>query len=168
VLAVVEHAKYGNLRDYLRNKRMHNYFAINLQRNVNAKSQISNLMSLLSSSTSSHDKYEESINFKDLLMFAHQISLGMDYLHTKNVLHRDLAARNILVCENRVAKIADFGLARDMEQNYYYKRQTDVSSIFFLFIYTDTVKIQQVFFDVFLRVAYQVWQSFYFQTHILS
>ncbi len=103
---------------------------MNLQRNINAKSQISNLMSLLSSSTSSHDKYEESIDFRDLLAFAHQVALGMDYLHSKNVLHRDLAARNILVCKNRVVKIADFGLARDMEQNYYYKRQTDVSGFF--------------------------------------
>ena len=37
-----------------------------------------------------------------------------------------MAARNVLVCENRIVKIADFGLARDIEQNYYYKRQTDV------------------------------------------
>jgi serine/threonine protein kinase len=52
--------------------------------------------------------------------------LILKHLNLFQLLHRDLAARNVLVCENRIVKIADFGLARDIEQNYYYKRQTDV------------------------------------------
>ncbi len=42
-------------------------------------------------------------------------------------IHRDLAARNVLLAENRICKIADFGLARDLTQVYYYRKQTDVS-----------------------------------------
>jgi serine/threonine protein kinase len=42
-------------------------------------------------------------------------------------IHRDLAARNVLLAENRICKIADFGLARDLTQTYYYRKQTDVS-----------------------------------------
>lgn len=84
-MAIVEYAKYGNLRDYLRNKRIHSYFVFNLQRNITVKNQISNLLTLLSSSASSHDKEDESIDFRDLVNFSFQIALGMDYLHTKKV-----------------------------------------------------------------------------------
>ena len=45
----------------------------------------------------------------------------MEYLASKKCVHRDLAARNVLVCENNVLKIADFGLARNIQGDYYRK-----------------------------------------------
>lgn len=43
---------------------------------------------------------------------AQQLFEGLDYLHTRGVLHRDIKAANILVSNEGVLKLADFGLAR--------------------------------------------------------
>jgi c-src tyrosine kinase len=40
----------------------------------------------------------------------------MEYLESRKVCHRDLAARNVLISEENVAKVSDFGLAR--EENF--------------------------------------------------
>lgn len=39
-----------------------------------------------------------------------------------------MAARNVLVTEDNVMKIADFGLARDVHNIDYYKKTTNVST----------------------------------------
>ncbi len=37
---------------------------------------------------------------------------GMEYLESKKFVHRDLAARNVLISDDSVAKVSDFGLTK--------------------------------------------------------
>uniref|UniRef100_A0A8C6SFL2 Tyrosine-protein kinase n=1 Tax=Neogobius melanostomus TaxID=47308 RepID=A0A8C6SFL2_9GOBI len=52
------------------------------------------------------------LGLSDQLEMAAQVASGMAYLEQQNYIHRDLAARNVLVGENNLCKVADFGLAR--------------------------------------------------------
>lgn len=54
-----------------------------------------------------------------LIDIAAQVASGMSYLEKNSYIHRDLAARNILVGENNIVKVADFGLAKVIEDGEY-------------------------------------------------
>ncbi|XP_060036936.1 macrophage colony-stimulating factor 1 receptor isoform X2 [Erinaceus europaeus] len=83
-------------------------------------------------STSSSDSFSEQdldkedgrpLELRDLLHFSSQVAQGMAFLASKNCIHRDVAARNVLLTSGHVAKIGDFGLARDImnDSNYIVK-----------------------------------------------
>lgn len=49
-------------------------------------------------------------------------------LSSLQCIHRDLAARNVLISDGRVAKICDFGLARDIMNDSNYVVKGNVSN----------------------------------------
>ncbi|XP_066570519.1 fibroblast growth factor receptor 1-A isoform X2 [Amia ocellicauda] len=100
---IVEYASKGNLREYLRARRPPGMeYCYN-------PDQVP----------------EEHMSIKDLVSCAYQVARGMEYLSSKKCIHRDLAARNVLVTEDNIMKIADFGLARDIHHIDYYKKTTN-------------------------------------------
>uniref|UniRef100_A0A8C1RWE1 Fibroblast growth factor receptor n=1 Tax=Cyprinus carpio TaxID=7962 RepID=A0A8C1RWE1_CYPCA len=100
---LVEYASKGNLREYLRARRPPG----------------------MDYSFDTCKIPNETLTFKDLVSCAYQVARGMEYLASKKCIHRDLAARNVLVTEDNVMKIADFGLARDVHNIDYYKKTTN-------------------------------------------
>ena len=81
------------------------------------------------------------ISTRDLISWSFQIARGMDYLASKKVLHGDLAARNILLADDGVVKVADFGLARQLFHDYNYKKEKPVcnSTFYWFFVIRLTI-----------------------------
>nr|XP_022288762.1 fibroblast growth factor receptor 2-like isoform X2 [Crassostrea virginica] len=102
---IVEFAPHGNLRDFLRSRRPPN--------------------SGYEKPVGEENSTKETLSEKDLISFSYQVARGMDYLSSRQCIHRDLAARNVLVAEDYVLKIADFGLTRNVTNIDYYRKTGD-------------------------------------------
>uniref|UniRef100_A0A2K6FWS5 Tyrosine-protein kinase n=1 Tax=Propithecus coquereli TaxID=379532 RepID=A0A2K6FWS5_PROCO len=69
------------------------------------------------------DREGQGLSLPQLVDMAAQVAAGMAYMERMNYIHRDLRAANILVGERLVCKIADFGLARLIEDDEYNPQQ---------------------------------------------
>ncbi|CAB3987723.1 Fibroblast growth factor receptor 1 [Paramuricea clavata] len=65
------------------------------------------------------------IKYEWKLQKALEICHGMTHLAKFKIIHRDVAARNVLLDENWVAKISDFGMARDIYVKQIYRKDTE-------------------------------------------
>ncbi|NWJ05591.1 VGFR4 factor, partial [Crypturellus undulatus] len=155
LMVIVEYCKYGNLSNYLRGKRgdFIAYKENSEQAEKSLDESNSDLTELIKrrlesvastgSSASSgfiedksysdseedeedaEDLYKRPLTLEDLICYSFQVAKGMEFLASRKCIHRDLAARNILLSENNVVKICDFGLARDIYKDPDYVRKGD-------------------------------------------
>ncbi|XP_031570589.1 angiopoietin-1 receptor-like, partial [Actinia tenebrosa] len=92
---IVEFARHGSLIEYLRSQRL-----------------------------KPEKEYEFELKYVNRLRIALDVAKGMAFLQSKRCVHRDLAARNVLLADDFVAKVADFGLSRDIYETGEYEKTT--------------------------------------------
>ncbi|XP_070688229.1 vascular endothelial growth factor receptor 2 isoform X2 [Pempheris klunzingeri] len=154
LMVIVEYCKHGNLSSYLKSKRgeysPYKRKRVDSQRWACAEEDVTDgdlglgriaqldictgtAVCSRAGDTASGcnvDAREESsdddhLTMEDLISYSFQVAKGMDFLSSRKCIHRDLAARNILLSENNVVKICDFGLARDVYKDPDYVRKGD-------------------------------------------
>nr|XP_056707634.1 vascular endothelial growth factor receptor 3 isoform X4 [Euleptes europaea] len=152
LMVIVEFCKYGNLSNYLRTKRegfspyrdksprlriqvqsiVEAVRADRRSRSGTSDSAILNRLFMNKSQTAPalppliqevDDLWQSPLTMEDLICYSFQVARGMEFLASRKCIHRDLAARNILLSENNVVKICDFGLARDIYKDPDYVRK---------------------------------------------
>ncbi|OWA50264.1 putative Vascular endothelial growth factor receptor 2 [Hypsibius exemplaris] len=115
-LILLEYCAHGSLHSYLQQRRNGELYS-----RVNEFGELSpfnktDMEQQWNTYCSTRDFYppmeELMLSTDDLIKFSYQICRGMEYLSARTIIHRDLAARNVLVSDNRIMKISDFGLAR--------------------------------------------------------
>ncbi|XP_072757280.1 proto-oncogene tyrosine-protein kinase ROS-like isoform X2 [Anoplolepis gracilipes] len=69
----------------------------------------------------------QALRLQDLFAMCEDVARGCCFLEKLHIVHRDLACRNCLISsrnrENRIVKIGDFGLARDIYKDQYYRKR---------------------------------------------
>ncbi|XP_070692558.1 vascular endothelial growth factor receptor 3 [Pempheris klunzingeri] len=141
LMVIVEYCKYGNLSNFLRAKR--EFFLPYRDRSPKTQSQVRRMIEAgqmdqragqppsPSSNTPDQnpavekmeDLWKTPLTIEDLICYSFQVARGMEFLASRKCIHRDLAARNILLSENNIVKICDFGLARDIYKDPDYVRK---------------------------------------------
>ncbi|XP_041669910.1 vascular endothelial growth factor receptor 1 [Cheilinus undulatus] len=130
LMVIVEYCRYGNLSAFLKSKR--EVFVNSMvawgddggEGCVNCELDAQN-------NEDKSKKHEPECSasaplfLEDLISFSFQVARGMEFLASRKCIHRDLAARNILLSDNKVVKICDFGLARDIYKDPDYVRKGD-------------------------------------------
>ena len=53
--------------------------------------------------------------------FFYQLINGVDYIHSQGIAHRDLKPENLLLTEDKILKIIDFGLSHEFEEEEFLK-----------------------------------------------
>ncbi|KAI1898037.1 hypothetical protein AGOR_G00068200 [Albula goreensis] len=146
LMVIVEYCKYGNLSNYLRAKR--EFFLPYRDRSPKTRNQVRRMIEAVQMEQRGHatpspanskqeqetpptpekvdDLWKTPLTVEDLICYSFQVARGMEFLASRKCIHRDLAARNILLSENNVVKICDFGLARDIYKDPDYVRKGNV------------------------------------------
>ncbi|XP_067682069.1 uncharacterized protein [Haliotis asinina] len=116
IALIMEFIPHGNLQNFMKKCRLEG----DLRKRSDGASEIA--YSMVDDSGGIENYF---ITPTDMLSFARQVAMAMEYLTDRRYVHRDLAARNVLLGPNKVVKLCDFGLSRDIYNDNQYKKLTN-------------------------------------------
>ena len=73
-----------------------------------------------------HGEGRQVLNLTKMIDISAQVAEGMSFLESHGFVHRDLAAKNVLVGDDLLVKIADFGLSRVLVEDIYEAHEDDI------------------------------------------
>jgi hypothetical protein len=62
-------------------------------------------------------KREGALDVQDAIAYAIEVARGLGVAHARNMVHRDIKPQNVLIDEDGRAKLTDFGISRQLEQD---------------------------------------------------
>lgn len=87
------------------------------------------VMELISGQTLAHKLIADPPNIRDSLILVRNALEALEYAHKQGVVHRDIKLENIFEVGNHEIKLADFGLARDIQLDSQSQRLTHSGTI---------------------------------------
>ncbi|XP_077409815.1 vascular endothelial growth factor receptor 1 isoform X2 [Vanacampus margaritifer] len=125
LMVIVEYCRHGNLSSFLKSKRP--VFGVQAANRKSGEKRCHTQTPINDDNNTQDDTSDLSspLFLEDLVSFSFQVARGMDFLASRKCIHRDLAARNVLLSDDNVVKICDFGLARDIYKDPDYVRKGD-------------------------------------------
>lgn len=132
VMMICEYCCYGNLRDFLQDHRT----SFDYSSPQNTADEVLDVASSdyigMPIQEANHARpihlriLYDGLNYTNLVSWSFQVTRGMDYLASLKIIHGDLAARNVLLAQDDVVKICDFGLAKSLYKNNKYTMKGEV------------------------------------------
>ena len=77
-------------------------------------------------------KRRGSLTLPEVIDIMGQITSGIEHAHEKNIIHRDIKPQNILILDDGLVKIADFGIAQALNNNELTQTNSVMGSVHYL------------------------------------